>query len=241
MAMQPLSRRTLLRGLGVSLALPWLEAMGPLNAWADDSKKPKGGPNRLAFIYVPNGKNMADWTPAKEGADFELPAILEPLKDVRGEFSILTGLTADKARSHGDGGGDHARACAAYLTGAQPRKTDGTDIRSGISARSGRRVAHGRRHAPGIVGNRLRQGIHGRRLRQRLQLRVQLEHVLEIRHAAESERSQSEDRIRTHVHHRLRWSARSRRSAAEELARSCSRRCQGFERKAGCGRQAQTG
>lgn len=134
MAMQPLSRRTLLRGLGVSLALPWLEAMGPLNAWADDSKKPKGGPNRLAFIYVPNGKNMADWTPAKEGADFELPAILEPLKDVRGEFSILTGLTADKARSHGDGGGDHARACAAYLTGAQPRKTDGTDIRSGISA-----------------------------------------------------------------------------------------------------------
>jgi len=136
MAMQPLSRRTLLRGLGVSLALPWLEAMGPLTAWGDDSPKAKASaaPNRLAFIYVPNGKNMADWTPTKEGADFELPAILEPLKDVKGEFSILTGLTADKARSHGDGGGDHARACSAYLTGAQPRKTDGTDIRLGVSA-----------------------------------------------------------------------------------------------------------
>ncbi len=133
MTSQPLSRRTLLRGLGVSLALPWLEAMGPLTAWAKDTTKAAAAPNRMAFIYVPNGKNMADWTPATEGANFELPAILQPLKDVRGEFSILTGLAADKARSHGDGGGDHARALAAFLTGAQPRKTDGTDIRAGIS------------------------------------------------------------------------------------------------------------
>ena len=135
MSTQPLSRRAVLRGLGVSLALPWLEAMGPLTAWADDKSKAKtAAPNRMAFVYVPNGKNMADWTPKTEGADFELPAILEPLKDVKGEFSILTGLAADKARSYGDGGGDHARALAAFLTGAHPRKTDGTDIRLGISA-----------------------------------------------------------------------------------------------------------
>lgn len=129
----PLSRRTLLRGLGVSFALPWLEAMGPMTAWADDTPKAKAAPNRMAFLYVPNGKNMADWTPKTEGAGFDLPAILEPLKDVRDDFSILTGLTADKARAHGDGGGDHARALCAFLTGAQARKTDGTDIRAGIS------------------------------------------------------------------------------------------------------------
>jgi hypothetical protein len=129
-----LSRRTILRGMGVGMSLPWLEAMGPLTAWADDSPgSDKKAPNRMAFIYVPNGKNMADWTPQKEGADFDLPAILEPLADVKDKMMVLTGLTSDKARANGDGGGDHARALGAFLTGAQPRKTDGTDIRAGIS------------------------------------------------------------------------------------------------------------
>ncbi|MFM2095911.1 MAG: hypothetical protein RIS70_3035, partial [Planctomycetota bacterium] len=128
-----ISRRTVLRGLGATVALPWLETMGPLTAWANEAGATPKAPNRLAFLYVPNGKNMADWTPAKEGTDFELPAILEPLRELRGDFNVLTGLTADKARPHGDGGGDHARALAAFLTGSQPRKTDGTDIRAGIS------------------------------------------------------------------------------------------------------------
>jgi hypothetical protein len=125
MSIQPISRRTLLRGMGAAVALPWLEAFaGPTRA---------SFPVRLGFIYVPNGKNMDDWTPKAEGTDVELPAILQPLHDLRSEFNILTGLTADKARAHGDGGGDHARALAAFLTGAQPRKTDGTDIRAGVS------------------------------------------------------------------------------------------------------------
>lgn len=128
-----ISRRTVLRGLGAAVALPWLETMGPLAAWADDQPGVKKAPNRLAFIYVPNGKNMADWTPAAEGANYTLPAILEPLEKHKADFNVLTGLTADKARPHGDGGGDHARALAAFLTGAQPRKTDGTDIRAGTS------------------------------------------------------------------------------------------------------------
>ena len=128
-----ISRRTVLRGIGATIALPWLEAMGQMTSWAAETAPAKAAPNRMAFVYVPNGKNMKDWTPATEGAGFELPAILEPLKNVRDQFSILTGLAADKARAHGDGGGDHARAMAAFLTGAQPRKTDGTDIRSGIS------------------------------------------------------------------------------------------------------------
>lgn len=129
-----ISRRTVLRGLGATVALPWLETMGPVAAWADDQPDARKAPNRLAFIYVPNGKNMADWTPAAEGTDFELPAILQPLQNLRGDFSVLTGLTADKARPNGDGGGDHARAISAFLTGVQPFKTDGTDIRAAVSA-----------------------------------------------------------------------------------------------------------
>jgi hypothetical protein len=129
------SRRTLLRGLGCAVALPWLESMGEMTSWAKGAATDvtKAAPNRVAFLYVPNGKNMADWTPASEGAFTELPAILEPLKALKNDFMILTGLTADKARPHGDGGGDHARALGAFLTGCQPRKTDGADIRAGVS------------------------------------------------------------------------------------------------------------
>ncbi|MBY0231193.1 MAG: DUF1552 domain-containing protein [Gemmataceae bacterium] len=126
--MNPIDRRTVLRGIGATVALPFLDAMG---AWAAPAKG--GAPTRMAFLYVPNGKNMADWTPAKEGPLGELPAILKPLDAVKDDLLVLTGLTADKARAHGDGGGDHARALGAFLTGCQPRKTDGTDIRAGVS------------------------------------------------------------------------------------------------------------
>lgn len=128
-----LSRRTVLRGLGVAVSLPWLEAMGPLVAWGNTTVRDKPAPNRMAFLYVPNGANMADWTPKAEGSGFELPPILEPLAPVQDHLLVLTGLTADKARPNGDGGGDHARALGAFLTGAQPRKTAGADIRAGIS------------------------------------------------------------------------------------------------------------
>ena len=85
-----LNRRTFLRGAGLSLALPWLEAMGSLELLgASDGRK---FPNRMAFLYVPNGKNMADWTPKADGANFELPAILKPLAPVKDELLVLTGL-----------------------------------------------------------------------------------------------------------------------------------------------------
>lgn len=130
-----LSRRTMLRGLGCAVALPWLESMGNLSNWASGAAPASGkaAPNRMAFLYVPNGKNMADWTPAAEGAFTDLPSILKPLEALKKDFMILSGLAADKARSNGDGGGDHARAMAAFLTGCQPRKTDGADIRAGVS------------------------------------------------------------------------------------------------------------
>lgn len=90
-------------------------------------------PLRMGFIYVPNGANMADWTPSEAGTDFELPAILEPLQEVRSELQVLTGLAHQKAFANGDGAGDHARANATFLTGCQARKTAGADIRAGVS------------------------------------------------------------------------------------------------------------
>jgi hypothetical protein len=128
-----ISRRTVLRGLGVSLALPALEAMSPLVSYAGAAEAKKA-PVRVTWIYVPNGIHMQEWTPKEEGASYALTPILKPLESLKSDFLILTGLTADKARPHGDGGGDHARALSAFLTGCQPRKTDGTDIRVGISA-----------------------------------------------------------------------------------------------------------
>ena len=133
MGSRQLSRRTMLRGLGVSLSLPWLEAMGPLTAWAESVAPNSVAPNRMAFLYVPNGKHMPDWTPQQDGAKYELSPILEPLANVKDKLLVLTGLTADKARPYGDGGGGHARALSAFLTGVHPHKTDGTDIRNGIS------------------------------------------------------------------------------------------------------------
>ena len=87
----------------------------------------------MAFLYVPNGKHMPDWTPKPMGADFELPSILEPLAPVKDDLLVLTGLAQDHGRPHGDGAGDHARALASFLTGQQARKTDGADIQVGVS------------------------------------------------------------------------------------------------------------
>jgi Protein of unknown function (DUF1552) len=125
-----ISRRTLLRGVGTVVALPFLEAMTPRVIAAGVEAPPR----RMAFIYVPNGAIMSDFTPKTEGADFELPAILQPLASLRDDLLVLSGLTCDKGRANGDGGGDHARASSAFLTGCQARKTAGANFRSGTSA-----------------------------------------------------------------------------------------------------------
>jgi hypothetical protein len=124
-----ISRRAVLRGVGASLALPLLEAMGPRGALASVPDAPP----RMAFVYVPNGAHMPDWTPGEVGASFTLPPVLEPLAPVRDDLLVLSGLSLDPARAHGDGGGDHARAMASFLTGRHPRKTDGADLRAGTS------------------------------------------------------------------------------------------------------------
>lgn len=127
---RPITRRTVLKGLGAAVALPWLEAMAPVASAAPAAKSPL----RAAFLYVPNGIHMQAWTPTETGNLGELPATLEPLKAFKNDLNVVSGLALDKARANGDGPGDHARAQAAFLTGRQPRKTQGADIRAGQSA-----------------------------------------------------------------------------------------------------------
>ena len=125
----PISRRTALRGLGTAIALPWLEAMSP--AFARTAAP--ASPMRMAFFYVPNGVHMADWTPSAEGAGFALPSILKPLEPFKDDLLVLSGLAQDNGEAGPDGAGDHARALSTFLTGARPKKTDGADIRVGVS------------------------------------------------------------------------------------------------------------
>lgn len=124
-----LDRRTFLRGMGAALSLPLLDAMVPARALA--SQLP--APVRLGFVYVPNGIIMDHWTPDTEGTGFVLPRTLEPIAAHRNEVIVATELAHLNARALGDGGGDHARASAAFLTGVHPNKTAGADIRNGIS------------------------------------------------------------------------------------------------------------
>jgi len=128
-----ISRRTVLQGLGAAVALPWLEAMLPRQAMAASLGAGAKAPLRMAFLFVPNGKHMEDWTPREEGTLGELPSILQPLKKHREQMLVLSGLTLNGGRALGDGPGDHARCVASFLTGAHPRKTDGKNIRNGPS------------------------------------------------------------------------------------------------------------
>lgn len=133
MSFAKISRRTVLRGLGTAMALPLLDAMQPLSARAADAAK-TAAPRRMAFLYVPNGAYMPYWMPKQEGADYELTPCLEPMAEHRNDMIVFGGLTCDKARANGDGAGDHARAGGAFLTGAQPKKTAGSNFRAGVSA-----------------------------------------------------------------------------------------------------------
>lgn len=126
-----ISRRSALRGLGTAMALPFLDAMIPTRAIAATAQTEL--PKRMAFLFVPNGVNLAHWTPKRSGYGYDLPSILEPLRGVQNDVSVLSGLTHDKGRGNGDGAGDHARSASVWLTGAQPRKTSGGNIRSGVS------------------------------------------------------------------------------------------------------------
>ena len=127
----PISRRSMLRGVGAALSLPLLDVMQPVKLLG--ASPVAQGPRRMAFFFVPNGVNLPEWTPKQVGYDYDLPSILQPLKRIKDDINVLTGLTHDKGRANGDGAGDHARSASTFLTGAQPRKTSAGNIRVGIS------------------------------------------------------------------------------------------------------------
>ena len=127
-----LPRRTFLKGMGTIIGLPMLDAMAP--ALASTSRQSAKAPVRLAFVYVPNGIVMKDWTPKGVGKDFECTRILKPLEALREDYFVLSGLADKNGNALGDGPGDHARAGASFLTGVHCKKTAGADIRAGISA-----------------------------------------------------------------------------------------------------------
>ncbi len=126
-----LARRTFLRGVGTTLALPLLDAMMPAMAGTSAVAKPA---IRLGFVYVPNGIIQKGWLPSKVGTGFEMAPIMKPLEAHRDRVLVLSNLMQNGGRALGDGAGDHARAGASWLTGVHPKKTEGVDIRAGISA-----------------------------------------------------------------------------------------------------------
>jgi hypothetical protein len=128
-----LSRRAVLRGMGVALGLPALDAMRLFAKDGADDRSARP-PLRMAFAFVPNGVNTKMWFPKEVGADWAITPSLEPLTPFKKDLQVLTGLAQTRARANGDGAGDHARSAATFLTGRQARKTDGKDIRAGVSA-----------------------------------------------------------------------------------------------------------
>jgi hypothetical protein len=126
-----LPRRTFLRGMSAALALPLMEGMVPAFARAQSTLR---SGTRLGFIYVPNGIIMERWTPRTVGAAFEMSPILSPLEPFRDDLLVLSGLVANGARAlAGEGAGEHARASATFLSGVHPKKTEGSDLRAGIT------------------------------------------------------------------------------------------------------------
>ena len=127
-----LPRRTVLRGLGASVALPLLDGMVPaLTALSRSAARPV---RRLGVAYVPNGVWMDRWTPTADGPGLEITPTLAPVASFRRHLTIVSGLSSLEANSRpGEGGGDHARAASAFLTAAHANKTEGADLRAGVS------------------------------------------------------------------------------------------------------------
>jgi hypothetical protein len=111
-------RRTFLRGIGTTLALPLLDSMVPAFAAGDTAQ----ARTRLGYFYTPNGRIMKKWTPLAQGAGYDMTPTLEPLAPFRDHFLVLSGLNVKAADARGnEPGGVHARPCASWLTGIHPK------------------------------------------------------------------------------------------------------------------------
>jgi hypothetical protein len=136
-----MSRRRFLRGVGAVVAMPALPSVMPRLARAAEAASPSTAealagtatPQRMAFVTLPNGMNLAEWWPKGEGKDFELASTMEPLAAVKDQIQVISGLDHINATAGPDGAGDHARASASLLTGCRAKKTAGADIHLGPS------------------------------------------------------------------------------------------------------------
>ena len=122
-----LPRRTFIRGIGATLALPFLDAMVPAM-----SALSKAAP-RFAAIYCGNGANMNDWTPSTEGVGFTFSPILKPLEPFRDRTLVFSGLDNFPATDQGDSGGQHPRAAPAFMSCVHPKQTEGADVQAGTT------------------------------------------------------------------------------------------------------------
>jgi hypothetical protein len=125
-----LPRRTFLRGMGATIALPFLDAMAPaLSAQARTAAAPVP---RMGFFYVPNGVYLPSFHPAGDGGrDFAFTPTLKPLEPFRQQLIVVSGLSNLGLISAKEGGGVHSRAHAGWLNGVQPKRTEGSDITAG--------------------------------------------------------------------------------------------------------------
>src|SRR5262245_27753893 len=127
-----LPRRTFLRGMGATLALPLLDSMWP--AFTAVGKAAGQPAVRMGTFYLPNGMIMGNWTPKTEGAAFDFSPILKPLEPFRDRVLVISGLNCEPAKALPDEGqGDHSRGPGSFLTGVHIKKSEGADIRSGVS------------------------------------------------------------------------------------------------------------
>ena len=136
-----ISRRTLLRGAGAVIALPFLDAMVP--AQTALRKTVAQARSRLACIEMvhgaagstPVGASKNYWSPARDGRDFDFSYSLKPLEPFREYITIVSGTDARLAEAQAptEGGADHFRSSAVYLTGAHARQTAGPDVSNGVS------------------------------------------------------------------------------------------------------------
>src|SRR6202163_2113215 len=128
-----LSRRTILRGVGVSMGLPLVDSMIPAHTLlASTAANPQ---LRLGFCYMPHGAVMSNWTPVMDGSGYTLSRTLAPLKSVQDSVLVLTGLAHKNAGSlvPGDSGGDHGRGPSVFLNASHPKRTEGEDVRAGTT------------------------------------------------------------------------------------------------------------
>ena len=127
-----LPRRTFLRGMGVTMALPLLDSMIPAaSLLANTAAKPV---RRLGFVYIPNGAVMNSWQPSGEGALTQLSPTLSPLQPFQDQVIVPIGLSQKQAEALGDGNGEHSRAGTVWLSGVHPKETEGADVRNGTTA-----------------------------------------------------------------------------------------------------------